>query len=123
MLDKRVPEQDAIFRGALLDAHFLFLPSRAEAYGQAFCEAAAFGVPSIGSTSGGIPTIIRDGETGYVLPADADPKLFADRIHGTFAAPDRYRDMARAARADYLARLNWDSFGLRLTDLINGLLT
>lgn len=122
MLDKRIPEQDALFRAALLDAHFLFLPSRAEAYGQAFCEAAAYGVPSIGSTSGGIPTIVKHGETGFVLSPDAPPGEFAELILDTFQSPERYRTMALAARQDYRARLNWDSFGMRLTELVRGLL-
>src|SRR5258708_23554604 len=67
-LDKSRPEHFAILSKIMRDAHFFFLPSRAEAYGQAFCEAAAFGVPSIGSAVGGIPTIIQDGATGFVRP-------------------------------------------------------
>lgn len=50
-LDKGRTEHLAILTNAMMDAHFHFLPSRAEAYGQAFCEAAAFGLPSIGQTS------------------------------------------------------------------------
>ncbi|HXJ03155.1 MAG TPA: glycosyltransferase family 4 protein, partial [Micropepsaceae bacterium] len=49
-LDKAEPESFVRFAAIMLKAHFLFLPSHAEAYGQAFCEAMAFGVPVIGST-------------------------------------------------------------------------
>jgi glycosyltransferase involved in cell wall biosynthesis len=102
-------------------AHFLFLPSRAEAYGQVFCEAMAFGVPVIASTVGGIPTIVRDGETGFLKPPGTNPAAFADIICETLASPARYRDMAVAARSDYRTRLNWDQFGQTLGDTIAAL--
>jgi glycosyltransferase involved in cell wall biosynthesis len=120
-IDKNNREHFAHFASVMLDAHFLFLPSRAEAYGQAFCEAAAFGVPAIGSTVGGIPTIIRDGETGFVRHPRTSPAKFANLIREALASSSRYLAMAREARRDYCERLNWDSFGDRLNDMISAL--
>lgn len=120
-LDKGDPVQFARFCAIMLNAHFLFLPSRAEAYGQAFCEAMAFGVPVIGSTVGGIPTIVRDGETGFVRPPETPAREFALLIRETLTTPERYAEIARNAREDYRARLNWDSFGRRLGDTITAL--
>lgn len=117
-IDKNKPEDFARFAAIMRDAHFMFLPSRAEAYGQAFCEAAAFGVPTIGSTVGGIPTIIRDGETGFVRHPETPAAAFAALIRETLASPSRYLAMAREARRDYRERLNWDSFGDRLNSVI-----
>jgi len=42
------------------EAHFLIVPSRAEAFGRVFCEASSFGVPSLATNVGGIPTAVRD---------------------------------------------------------------
>jgi len=120
-LDKGRPEHFAILSSVMFGAHFLFLPSRAEAYGQAFCEAAAFGLPSIGSTVGGIPTIIQDGHTGFVRPPETNVRQFADLIQDTLCDKDRYTRLARQAREDYRQRLNWDSFGGRLSDAIMAL--
>ena len=120
-LDKGRPEHFAKLSAILFGAHFLFLPSRAEAYGQAFCEAAAFGVPSIGSTVGGIPTIIQDGETGFVRPPKTSAFQFADLVAGTLSDRVRYDRLARQAREDYRQRLNWDSFGDRLNNSIMAL--
>lgn len=117
-LDKRNPEHFRLFRALMLDAHFLFMASRAEAYGQAICEAAAFGVPSIGSDVGGIPSIIRDGETGFVRPIDTPPAQFALLIRDVLSTPCRYRRIARQARQDYRERLNWNCFGERISDAI-----
>lgn len=121
-LDKSRPEHFAILSSVMLEAHFLFLPSRAEAYGQAFCEAAAFGLPSIGSTVGGIPTIIRDGETGFVRPLETSAAQFAAIILDTLSDRSRYLRLARQAREDFRLRLNWDSFGNRLCDAITAVM-
>jgi len=111
----------ARFTEIMRAAHFLFLPSRAEAYGQAFCEAMAFGVPVIASTVGGIPTIVRNGETGFLKPPGTRAAQFADIICESFSSPDRYRAMAIAARDDYRDRLNWNQFGRSLGDTIAAL--
>jgi glycosyltransferase involved in cell wall biosynthesis len=44
-----------------------------EGFGLVFLEAGAYGLPSVGSRSGGIPDVVIDGETGFVVdPADAE---------------------------------------------------
>lgn len=118
-LDKRVPEQRAIFELALLEAHFQVLPSRAEAFGQAFCEAAAYGVPSIGPNVGGPADIIRHGETGFLVSPDAPAEAIADLIADQLRDWERYRALAEAARRDHVERLNWDVFGDRLAERLN----
>jgi glycosyltransferase involved in cell wall biosynthesis len=120
-LDKKQKDDFARFRSILLSAHFFFLPSRADAFPQAFGEAMAFGLPAIGSTVGGIPSIVRDGVTGFVRPADAPAAEFAGLIRDTLASPERYQTMAAAARADYRQRLNWDRFGEQLAATIAAL--
>jgi glycosyltransferase involved in cell wall biosynthesis len=121
-LDKRNPEHFALLKSILMGATFFFLPSRAEAFGQAFCEAAAFGLPLIGSTAGGIPTIIKEGETGFLRAPDAPAEAFAAPIRATLAEPMRYREMALAARRDHLQRLNWNAFGEKLCGIMEAAL-
>jgi glycosyltransferase involved in cell wall biosynthesis len=116
-LDKSDERQFAKFAASMLSATFMFLPSRAEAYGQVFCEAAAFGVPAIGSAVGGIP--VRDGETGYLPAAETSPAHHAKVIIETLADPAKYFGMAEAARSDYRQRLNWNRFGEQVSDLIS----
>ena len=43
-------------------------------------ECAAMGIPCIGTAVGGIPEIIADGKTGYLLPADATAEQIRDAI-------------------------------------------
>jgi glycosyltransferase involved in cell wall biosynthesis len=49
-----------------IDRHF-------EGFGLVFLEAGAYGLPAVGSRSGGIPDVVIDGETGFVVdPCDAE---------------------------------------------------
>ncbi|MEC0306658.1 N-acetyl-alpha-D-glucosaminyl L-malate synthase BshA [Paenibacillus lautus] len=49
-------------------ADVLLLPSEKESFGLVALEAMACGVPTVGSTAGGIPELITHGETGYLAP-------------------------------------------------------
>lgn len=110
LLDKTKPEQKSTFERLLANAHTLFVPSRAENYGMMFCEAAAFGVPSLSTAIGGITGAIRSGETGITLPAGAPSEAFADVLQTLFEQHDLYNSLALASLEDYHTRLNWDVF-------------
>lgn len=118
LLDKRNPDQRARLQILYANSHFFFVPSQAENYGMAFCEAAAHGLPSLSTDVGGIPTIVRHGKTGYTLSPQASSSEWAAMLTQTVENPEAYRAMARASRADYETRLNWDAFGARLHDIL-----
>jgi N-acetyl-alpha-D-glucosaminyl L-malate synthase BshA len=67
--------KDVIFLGQqdyleelLTCADLFLLPSEQESFGLVALEAHACGVPVIGSLTGGLPEVVRDGETGYLIP-------------------------------------------------------
>ena len=106
-LDKSDPVQRTRFRDEFLSADLFFLPTRAECYGMVFCEAAACGVPSVTTDTGGVAEVVRDGVTGRVLPYEAGARDYAEAIGALLSDPGRLAVWGQAARDDYEARLNW----------------
>ena len=102
----------------LADSHFLILPSRAEALGIAIAEASAHGVPSLAARTGGIPTVLHDGLNGQTFPLDASPDDYADFVLQCFRDPHRYSTLAVSAYHEFSSRLNWDTAGSRVANLL-----
>jgi spore coat protein SA len=72
----------------------------------------ASGTPVVASRTGGVPEVVRHGETGFlVTPGDIDELGH----HITRLLRDRplARRMGRAARAAVLDRFTWDHAGQR----------
>jgi glycosyltransferase involved in cell wall biosynthesis len=92
-------------------SHFFFMPSRQEAFGIVYCEAAAFGRPVVAANTGAIETIVKDHETGLILPADADGIAYADQILALWNDKDRFAANCCAARHRYETVLNWQAWG------------
>ena len=62
--------------GPLLGLGDLFLlPSETESFGLAALEALACGVPVVASNVGGLPEVVRHGETGLLVPPRDPPAL------------------------------------------------
>ncbi len=84
----------AIYAGA----DILVWPAINEAYGFVFLEAQAAGLPVIGARRGGVPEIVREGETGLLAP-EGDAALFAGCVAALLADPLARARMGAAAAA------------------------
>jgi len=71
----------------LRDADIVCVPSRVEALGVTFMEALASGVPTIGSTAGGIPEVLDDGRAGWMVPPFS-PEAVAAALRDVVERPD-----------------------------------
>ncbi|SDQ83973.1 starch synthase [Quadrisphaera sp. DSM 44207] len=84
---------------ALRTAAVAVQPSRYEEMGTSVVEAMATGLPVVATRTGGIPSLVRDGETGRLVPVDDAPALAA-ALDELLADPVRAAAMgARARRA------------------------
>ena len=117
LLHQTKPAEMTRLKKLYAQAHFLFVPSRAEAFGLTFSEANAFGLPPIATKTGGIPSVVRHGHNGLLLPLEAQPSDYADAIVTVFDSPERYREMSRNAFHEFEQRLNWTAFTRKFLDL------
>ena len=76
-----------------------------EGFGLVFLEAAAYGVPSVATRSGGIPDAIDDGITGLLVP-EKDPVALAEALTKLLEDDDLRHQMADAA-LDRARRSSW----------------
>jgi glycosyltransferase involved in cell wall biosynthesis len=105
----------------LYDTHDLFvLPSRLEAFGIVFAEAAARGVPAIGRDAFAMPEVIQPGVSGALASGD-DPSDLAKLIAETLADDNLYAE-CRARAGDVSTRFSWDRAGREVVDAIDATL-
>ncbi len=105
---------EAGVRAALDGAHALVLPSFAEGLPMVVMEAMAAGRPVIATWIAGIPELVQDGETGWLVPA-GDAGALADALAELAATPAAgLRAMGKAGRARALARHDADAEAAKL---------
>jgi len=123
VLDKNRKGELAELVGLLTRANFMIVPSRGEAFGIVFCEASAFGIPSLSTRTGGIPGAIEDGVNGLLFPLEARGTEYAGAMAGLLEDRDRYDDLedrdqydelVRSSRRLYDERLNWSAWSRRV---------
>lgn len=114
-LDKTDPEQLQQFEFLLRTSHFLVLPS-IESFGFAFCEASAYGLPSLCLNAGGVPVV--DGVNGHRFATGSQPSTYADKIIPYITYPDAYSALRATSRKYYETTLNWEAWGRSIAKLI-----
>ena len=84
-------------------ADLFILPSRNESFGLAALEAMSAGVPVIATAAEGLPELVRNGETGYLLPV-GDVAGMARRSIEVLSDAKRQAAMSEASRRTAIER-------------------
>ena len=80
--------------------------SRAESFGVAVLEASASGRPVVVSRVGGLPEVVEQGETGYIIDEES-PQQLADKLMELAKNPDLLRKMGQRGRQWVETQYNW----------------
>ncbi|GAB5537191.1 MAG: hypothetical protein Rubg2KO_34400 [Rubricoccaceae bacterium] len=116
-LHKSIPAEEEHLRRLFRESHFLCMPVRAEDFGCVFAEAAAFGLPSLTTAIGGMPTTVGDGDAGLLFPFQEQPQVIAKRALDLLAS-SAYSALCHSARAKFERVLNWDTAVDRAVSLL-----
>lgn len=117
-INKFIKQDVELFNQIIQNSHFLLLPTKFDCFGIVFCEASAYGTPSITADVGGVSQVVKDGKNGYLLPSDATALDYAELIESIFKNKTKYNDLRMSSRKEFEDRLNWDVWSKKMNILL-----
>jgi glycosyltransferase involved in cell wall biosynthesis len=90
----------------------------AESFGLVAVEAMMFGLPVVSTDWRGLPDIVVDGETGFLVPPK-DAQSIAERLEILILDPDLRAAMGAAGRRRYEERFTVDTFRKRMEEALS----
>lgn len=95
------------------------MPSYHESFGMVAVESLACGTPVVATRAGGLITIVRSEQTGYLVLRC--PGFFAERLDSLLSSPDTLRQMQAAARPS-VVHYGWPSVAGSLAEVYEDML-
>ncbi|GJQ52760.1 MAG: glycosyl transferase family 1 [Anaerolineaceae bacterium] len=96
-------------------AEVAVMPSHYESFGMVALEAMACGTPVIASEVGGLAYLVRDGETGFTIPAE-EPEMLCEKLSWLLNDEALRRKMSAQAAA-YAQDYAWERIAKRIVDV------
>ena len=88
-----------------------------EGFGLTFVEAAMSGCIVVGTSVGGISDIIKDGETGFLVP-EKSPQAIAEALIRILQNPSKINTMKNHAREKMIQQFDWQSIAERYAGIL-----
>jgi glycosyltransferase involved in cell wall biosynthesis len=86
-----------------------------ETFGLVVLEAMQFALPVVATRWRGVPSLVRDGETGYLVPP-RDSTVLADKLAELLLNPEQAENMGQRGREAYLQHYTIEKFRNRLEE-------
>ena len=90
-----------------------FFPSITETFGNVTLEAMASGLPSVTADATGSRSLVRDGETGFLVPADREDQMI-EHLVKLLTDGEMRRKFGARAREIAISEHEWDGIFARL---------
>lgn len=116
-LNRDKEEDRTLLDGLREVADIYILPTKAECSSLTFAEASAYGLPSITYDTGGLSDYVINDYNGYRLPLSSTGKDFAEKVLEILKS-DKLSTMQKNARELYENDLNWQTFGKKVSEVI-----
>jgi N-acetyl-alpha-D-glucosaminyl L-malate synthase BshA len=102
-------------------ANLFLLASTEESFGLSALEAMSCGLPVLAPKVGGVPEVVTDGATGWLIPPDDRPAYLAALREALFDSKERAR-RGLAAREDAVERFSIDAVVARYESIYSRLI-
>jgi len=124
LIDKQVTfcHGGAAHDALLRDTDVYVQCSRAEGFGTLVLQAMAHGVPVVATSTGGLIPLVRDGETGFLVPV-GDHAALAARVLNLLHNAELRRRLGEAALQTALTDFNLESMMARTLELYAAVLS
>lgn len=100
------------------NADIFIFPTLNEAFGLVLLEAMQHHLPCVSTTEGGIPGIIDDGKTGFLVPKH-DAETLAEKIQTLLSDAALRQRMGEAGREKYEKEFTLEVFEKRMTEILS----
>ena len=117
-LRKTDPDEGRRFAELLSAGFALIHPTMMDANPLVLIEAGYHGCPSITTRAFGIPDLVDDGVTGYLIDPPLSVDAFVDKMLMLCRDRDLYTGMRQATREMTTTKLTWDAVTRRIADHI-----
>ena len=102
-------------------ADVVVMPSHYESFGMVALEAMACGTPVIATDVGGLSQLVRDGETGFLVPG-MDLVALAESL-GKVLSDKKLRERLGKQASEYAEAYAWPGIAGQVIDLYKNILT
>lgn len=96
-------------------AEVVVMPSHYESFGMVALEAMACGTPVIASEVGGLAYLVRDGETGFTIPAE-EPETLCEKLSWLLNDAELHQKMSAQAAA-YAQDYAWEKIAKQIVEM------
>lgn len=103
---------------AFANADIFALPSYNETFGLVNLEAMQWQLPVVATPEGGIPDVVIDGKTGYLVP-QRDSEALAEALQKLIQQPEIRKRMGETGRKYYVDKFSDNQFEEKLRDILN----